>query len=210
MVENSVLRERARRQLGNGIFNSLWLKMMCALVLLSVIQSLGNVVLIGSILLMGPVTYAIERICANRAKNLEEVNFNRMFDGFTEDFGATFLLGIMYNVFIILWSLLFIVPGIIKSYSYAMAFFIQQEQPNKDWKYCIDESKRLMYGNKAKLFCLDLSFIGWYILGMLALGVGVFFVIPYHQMARTNFYLELYCSNNGSKDDQVLTIASEN
>ena len=76
-----------------------------------------------------------------------------------------------------------------------MAYFIQQEQPNKNWKYNINESRRLMNGKKWKLFCLDFSFIGWYFLGFLCFGIGILFVIPYHQMARTNFYLEVYYAN---------------
>ena len=198
MVSNSVLRERARRQLGGGIFKSTWLKMMVALIILSCLQSAGSILCyVGVILLIGPVTYSIERICANRAKNIEDVNLNRIFDGFSDGFGATCVLGIMQLLFTFLWSLLLIIPGIVKTYSYSMASFIQQEQSNKEWKYCIDESKRLMYGNKWKLFCLDFSFIGWYMLGIICCFVGVFFVTPYHQMSRTNFFLELYYEDRG-------------
>ena len=56
---------------------------------------------------------------------------------------------------------------------------------------CITQSREMMNGYKWKLFCLDFSFIGWYLLGALCLGVGTIFVVPYHQMARTNFYLAL-------------------
>ena len=58
-------------------------------------------------------------------------------------------------------------------------------------KECIDESRAMMNGYKMKMFLLDLSFIGWYLLGMLVLGLGIFFVYPYHQTARANFYESL-------------------
>lgn len=210
MAENYVLRERARRQLGGRIFGSMWLKMMAVLLIISLLESAASMVFyIGALFVAGPLTYAIERICANRAKNTEEVNFNRIFDGFSEDYLSTLVLGLLSSLFIALWSLLLIIPGIIKSYSYSMAFFIQQEQPNKNWKYNIDQSRRLMNGKKWKLFCLDFSFIGWYLLGFLCLGVGILFVIPYHQMARANFFLEVYYAGENQEDLEYLEDTQE-
>ena len=89
--------------------------------------------------------------------------------------------------------MLFIIPGIIKSYSYALTYYLQQEPENihREPVDLITQSREWMDGYKWKLFCLDLSFIGWYLLGILCLGVGVLFVTPYHQMARANFYLNL-------------------
>ena len=69
-----------------------------------------------------------------------------------------------------------------------MAPFIQQDSEDKGWKSCMDRSTELMRGRKADLFMLDLGFIGWYILGALCLGIGIFFVVPYHLTARANFY----------------------
>ena len=69
-----------------------------------------------------------------------------------------------------------------------MSTFIQQDAENKDWKLCLEKSIEMMNGKKWKLFLLDLSFIGWYLLGILCLGVGVLFVIPYHEQARAEFY----------------------
>jgi len=72
-----------------------------------------------------------------------------------------------------------------------MSMYILQDNPDMQVSECINESQRMMLGKKLQLFCLDLSFLGWYIVGLLCFGVGVFFVAPYHQMARTNFYLAL-------------------
>lgn len=205
MVENSILRERARRQLGGGIFKPSWLKLLGALVILGVIEgALGftGFGIIISMLITGPCMYATERICAKCAKNQGEVDYNSLFVGFSENFTQTFLLGLLTTIFIFLWSLLLIIPGIIKSYSYGMSYFIQQEQDKKDWKYCFEESKRIMHGHKQQLFFLDLSFIGWYLLGAICLGVGVLFVMPYHQLARSNFFLELYYAEKSTQEEQ--------
>ena len=125
------------------------------------------------------------------AKNQGEVDIGDLFVGFTECFGESLLLSLLTAIFTFLWSLLFVIPGIVKSYSYAMAPYILQDDSKKDWKTCLDESRAMMKGYKWKLFCLDLSFIGWYIVGALCLGIGALFVYPYHYMARTNFYLDL-------------------
>ena len=95
--------------------------------------------------------------------------------------------------------MLFIIPGIVKSYSYSMSYYLQQEDKSKDWKACLDESRSRMDGHKGQLFLLDLSFIGWYIVGLLCLGVGTLFVVPYHDMARTNFFMAL----QAEQDDEI-------
>ena len=113
--------------------------------------------------------------------------------GFKEDFVKTMLLHLLQSLFLFLWTLLFVVPGIIKTYSYAMAPYLQQEPGgvNREPVDIITESRQMMNGYKWKLFCLDFSFVGWYILGVLCFGIGTFFVAPYHQQARANFYLAL-------------------
>ena len=71
----------------------------------------------------------------------------------------------MTRLFTILWAMLFIVPGFVKSYSYSMAMYIKVDNPDYDWRKCIDESQRMMQGHKWDLFVLDLSFIGWLFVG---------------------------------------------
>ncbi len=90
-----------------------------------------------------------------------------------------------------LWTGALAIPGAIKSYEYAFAFHIQCGDVDKEAIDCLTESQRLMNGRKWELFKLDVSFVGWYLLGGLCLGVGALFVIPYHEMARTNFYKSL-------------------
>ena len=91
------------------------------------------------------------------------VGIGDVFLGF-ERYGKALGLFLFQGLFILLWSLLFIVPGIIAAIRYSQAFFILADDPNKGIRQCMDESKMMMRGNKAKYFCLSLSFIGWGIL----------------------------------------------
>lgn len=100
----------------------------------------------------------------------QETGSNRVFDGFNQ-FGKAFVLSLLIGIFIFLWALLFIVPGIIAYFRYSQAFYILHDNPNLSAMECINESKRIMTGNKAKLFTLTLSFIGWAILASLPSGI---------------------------------------
>ena len=82
-----------------------------------------------------------------------------MFRGFQDDFGGTFLIGLMTSLFTFLWSLLFVIPGIVKMYAYSMAYYIKLDHPDYGWKACIDESRQLMDGHKWEKFVLDLMFL---------------------------------------------------
>jgi uncharacterized membrane protein len=104
------------------------------------------------------------------------------------DFG---ILGIIKNVFIMLWTFLLVIPGIIKAYSYAMSEYIYNDNEELNYTQAITESRQLMNGHKLELFILDLSFVGWYILGIFTLGILWLWVAPYHFQSRYNFYLEL-------------------
>ncbi len=96
------------------------------------------------------------------------------------------------NLYIILWTCLFIVPGIIKVYSYRMVPYILAENPQMSTKEIIDRSRQMMDGNKWKAFVLDISFIGWYFLSAITLGlVGIFFASPYIMATNAELYLTL-------------------
>lgn len=102
-----------------------------------------------------------------------------------------FSLNFMTGLFILLWSCLFMIPGIIAGYRYSMASYIMAENPGMGAMEAIRESKKLMKGKKWRLFCLDLSFIGWDFLGYITFGIGMFFVSPYENAARAVFYREI-------------------
>jgi len=115
--------------------------------------------------------------------------FGFAFDGrnYTGIISTMFLKGL----FNFLWFLLFVIPGIIKFYSYRMVPYILADNPNIGAIRAIDLSRNMMRGNKWRMFVLDLSFLGWYILGALCLGIGVFFVNPYAFATEAELYLVL-------------------
>ena len=192
MSSRPELRAKARQKLGGGIFATNWLLALLAIVIVSAIMSAVSFTGIGVLILTGPLSFGLAAFFLSLARGKEQGDLADLFKGFTEGgFVRLLLLGLLEGVFIFLWTLLFIIPGIVKSYSYSQAIYLAHDHPDWDWKQCIDESRRIMNGYKWKLFVLDLSFIGWYIVGMLACGIGVLWVDPYRQAARTEFYEEL-------------------
>lgn len=106
------------------------------------------------------------------------------FDDFWAAFKVTFLVGL----FTFLWSLLFIIPGIIKSYSYSMSLYILAENQGKPALECINESKAMTKGHKFDLFVLGLSFLGWALLCVITLGIAAIWVTPYMAATYANAY----------------------
>ena len=126
----------------------------------------------------------------------EEVPYLGLFDGFSFA-GKLILLALVQYIFIFLWTLLFIVPGIIAAYRYRLALYLLLDHPEMSAMDCIRESKRIMSGNKGQLFVLDLSFIGWWILAGIPI-VGLFvrvWVVPYTQMTYALYYTTLTGTN---------------
>ena len=126
-------------------------------------------------------------------KNLDEPaklsNIVYVFDSHYKNIVKT---AFMRNLFIYLWSLLFIVPGIIKAYEYRMVPYIMSEDPTMNYKDALAESKKLMMGNKWKTFVLDLSFIGWDILSLMTWGMlDIFFLAPYKASTDAALYESL-------------------
>ena len=109
------------------------------------------------------------------------------FEGFN-DFWAAFKVTFLVGLYTYLWSLLFIIPGIVKAYSYSMSLYVLAENKGKSARECIEESKKMTEGKKMDLFVLDLSFIGWVILGYITLGIAYIWIMPYILATKTNAY----------------------
>jgi len=125
----------------------------------------------------------------------QEAAFKMIFSGFNY-YGKTLGLFLLQSIFIFLWMLLLIIPGIIASLSYSMAFFIMSDDPNIEIMEALDKSKKMMYGYKWKYFCLGLRFIGWIILGILSLGIGLLWVVPYLHVSHAKFYEDIKANYN--------------
>lgn len=104
-------------------------------------------------------------------------------------------------LFTFLWSLLFIIPGIVKSYEYRLIPYLLAENPNMNMNEAFTRSRNMMYGQKMNAFILDLSFIGWLILSSLTFGfLGIFYVNPYYAYTDMELYVTLCCNSSGREN----------
>ena len=108
----------------------------------------------------------------------EEVEFNELFKK-THMFIPYILISLLTGIFTVLWSFLFLIPGIIAALSYSQSLLIALDNPNMDAMETIKKSKELIDGHKMDYFVLNLSFIGWGILGIFTCGILYFWLIPY-------------------------------
>lgn len=106
-------------------------------------------------------------------------------------YASVLITMLLRSIYTFLWTLLLIIPGIVKSYAYSMVPYILADNPNIGYNRAIQLSNEMTYGEKFDMFILDLSFIGWYILGSLALLVGTLFVNPYYDATHAELYLVL-------------------
>lgn len=149
-------------------------------------HSLGNLL---SFILMGPITLGVAGYFLKLIRN-DSPNIEDMFGGF-KYFVKTFVLNLLITIFTILWSLLLIIPGIIASLRYSMAYYIMIDNPQLSAFEALNQSKLMMVGFKFDLFRLWLSFLGWFILGIITLGIAFLWVNPYYETAKANFYQDL-------------------
>ncbi len=113
-----------------------------------------------------------------------------LFDGFN-NLWSFLKVSLLSSLFVFLWSLLFIIPGIIKAISYSQALYIIAENPNMPAMEAIRQSERMMAGRKWEYFVLGLSFLGWALLLIPTLGLISIWLEPYMQMTMVNFYSDL-------------------
>lgn len=140
-----------------------------------------------SIFVLGPLSYGYYVSFLNSKRTGEVVRIENLFDGF-KDYARVFLTNLLQSIYIVLWTLLLIVPGIIKSISYSQTFFVLKDNPELKNNAAIERSMAMMEGHKMEYFCLILSFIGWLLLGILTLGIGLLWVNPYIATATAHFY----------------------
>ena len=108
-------------------------------------------------------------------------------EGFS-DFRRTFIFHLISTIFIVLWSILLIVPGIIAAIRYSMGYYIMAENHEIEPMEALRQSSELMEGNKMDFFRLVLSFWGWFLLSIFTMGIGFLYLVPYFQMSQLNFY----------------------
>lgn len=190
----SLLRSDARERL-KGNWGTAVLTVLVYMVLSIAMEGLGFVAgdllsLIGSIVFIiayGPLQYGLNSVFL-KINRKQKTEMSDLFTGFSSDIGNKINAGVSIYLFTFLWSLLLIIPGIVASYSYSMTYFIMLDNPKMRSSDAIKKSKEMMKGHKMELFCLDLTFIGWILLSVLTLGIGMLWVSAYMTTARARFY----------------------
>ena len=156
----------------------------------SPLTSLGSIV---EFLVMGPLQIGLTAFFMRLAVT-RQTDINDLFSGFRK-FGPALLLTLLIGIFTVLWTLLLIIPGIIASLRYSMAYYILNDNPEMSPTEALNASKEMMKGRCGELFVLHLSFLGWYLLAILTLCVGFMFLEPYRCAAMAEFYYEVSGKN---------------
>lgn len=184
-MNNAHIRAEARDLL-QGKWGSLvlvWLIMSAIASLTPAAKGSGAIV---SLILTGPLNLGIAGIFLGLHRG-QDFKLEDMFAGFKE-LGRALAAQLLISIYVALWTLLFIVPGIIAAISYSMTFFILNENPGMEAQEAMRQSKSMMHGHKTDYFMLILSFLGWAILSLFTLGIGFLFLYSYINMSKTIFY----------------------
>lgn len=161
---NSELRAASRTTL-SGNWTIAALVTLLYLLIAGGVSSIPKVGTVVSLIITYPLVYGFAILFLDLFREGKPLEIGKLFDGF-KDFGRIWGTGILVAIYTVLWTCLLIVPGIIKSYSYAMTYYILKDEPELKYNAAIEKSMSMMNGYKMKLFLLDLSFIGWMILSV--------------------------------------------
>jgi len=155
-------------------------------IVISAVQIVPKAGIIGGLIIAGPmnVGMAIFALALARGQN---PRLGQIFEGFRQ-FGVALGAYLLMTLFVFLWYLLLIIPGIIATFAYSQIFYIIAEEPGIGPLQAIRKSKELMHGNKWKFFCLQLRFIGWWLLCILTFGIGILWLAPYMIVSLAKFY----------------------
>lgn len=169
-----------------------WGNLLLAFLLFTFLCTISNAVPgIGEAIAIGPLTIGFYHLYYQGSRK-EPLNLWDIFKGFEECFGESLLMMLLTTLFVFLWGLLFIIPGIIKAYSYCMAPYLMVREKDLKGTDAIKKSMEYMKGEKWHFFVLQLSFIGWAILTLITFGLVGIYAIPYQKQAEMVFFNELY------------------
>lgn len=175
----------------------------------SLILSGSAIQIILGILILFPVSFGLAYVFLQFVRGDKYEMTGKMFCFFKNgQYGRSIGLTLLVTIYTFLWTLLLIIPGIIKSFSYALSYYVSFDHPELSADECINRSKEMMYGHKWQLFVLYLSFIGWFILGFISFGIGFLWITPYLQTSVSVFYEEVkadYEAINGVTAENVET-----
>jgi uncharacterized membrane protein len=153
--------------------------------IIGALSPLGVGIIVAGPLIVGLIYYF------TKLRNREKATYNNLFDGFKEPLTSSIVGFVLSSIFILLWSLLFLIPGIIKCFAYKMTLYIISENPTIAADEAITQSRKMMDGNKYRLFLLYLSYIGWYLLGIFTFGLSILYIAPFIKAAELEFYHDI-------------------
>ena len=188
LISNQDIMTNARSQL-KGKWGAVILVAFIYLLILILVETITKIGEIITLIISGPLAYGLNYYFLSFIRQ-KETSLEDLFKGISV-FGKAFITTMFMAFFVILWTLLLIVPGAIAAISYSMTFFILIDNPEIYGKDAIKKSKELMRGNKYKFFCLLLRFLGWFLLSILSLGIGFLWLIPYFKVSHAKFYESL-------------------
>jgi uncharacterized membrane protein len=192
-TENRVLMAQGRESLkgkwGLGIGTTV--VFMLVMIAIQLIPVAGWII---SILISGPMSIGLVSFALSLSRK-QDAMLSQIFSGF-QKFGVGLGTYLLLLIFVVLWSLLLIIPGIIAAISYSMTYYIIAENDSIGPLEAITKSKEMMRGNKWKFFCLGFRFVGWALLCILTIGIGFLWLFPYMIVSFAQFYDDLK-ENNG-------------
>lgn len=185
VTENRVLMAQARESLRGkwGLAIGAFIMFAVVVCFAQIIPFVGEII---SFLVAGPMTLGWAVFALALARN-ENARLEMVFDGF-QNLGAALGVYLLAAIFIVLWSLLLIVPGIIAALAYSQIYYILADDKRIGPLEAIRKSKEMMRGNKWKFFCLGLRFLGWALLSLITFGIGFLWFSPYFAVAAGKFY----------------------
>ncbi|PFR30888.1 hypothetical protein COK19_04300 [Bacillus cereus] len=145
-----------------------------------------------AMIIIGPITLGAYYLVLNAVRG-KEVRIGYIFKWLSDGskIMKSFFTYLLMCVYLALWTLLLIIPGIIKSFSYSMTYFILNDHSEYTANQAITESRRMMDGHKMDYFLLCLSFLGWFILSVVTFGIGFLWLVPYFYTTSAAFYKEI-------------------
>jgi uncharacterized membrane protein len=199
---------RQLKQRAKDVLSGNWGVAVVTLVLNSVICSVAGTLLpgLGGVAISGPMESGVTSIYMTLQRE-EEPSVEQVFSGF-ENFLNTFLTGVLRAVFVGLWSLLLVVPGIVKGIAYSQCFYILNDQPDMEAMDVLRASQELMNGHKMEYFLLQLSFLPWLLLCVFIL--PAFYVVPYISATNAAYYDYLLVNSGmGSESEEAFAESEE-
>lgn len=187
-MNRAELKAAAKEQIKGNI----GMLLLCSIIIFAISFAAGFIPVVGGVVTLVVTPSLSVGLCLVYLGLTEgqKAEVGTLFKGF-QYLGKALWLSVLVAVFTCLWSFLFVIPGIVKAYSYSMAFYILAENPEMTAREALRESKEIMKGHKMDLFVLQLSFILWILLVTVTFGIAAIYVVPYQTCTVANFYQKI-------------------